>query len=134
GGGRSGGAVEIDRAPGPSAPAPAPSTRARLGVLRPPAAARRLRGGGLDPDRPVGLPDALDAPPAELICLAEAAGTLLPVVAVGAAQAKALMQGKIVSAADLGAQAPGTVAVVCEDTLVSVAEVRSGGGGRNSVV
>ena len=99
-----------------------------LGVFGHLTALRRIRVGDFELDRAVSLPDALDAPPAELICLAEAAGTLLPVVAVGAAQAKALMQGKIVSAADLGAQAPDTVAVVCEDTLVSVAEVRSGGG------
>src|SRR5699024_4166415 len=91
-------------------------------------ALRRIRIGDFELDRAVSLPEDLDAPPGELISLAETAGTLLPVVRVGAAQAKALMQGKTVSAADLGPQAPGTVAVVCEDTLVSVAEVRYGGG------
>jgi tRNA pseudouridine55 synthase len=120
--------VEIDCSSGTYVRALARDIGTDLGVFGHLTALRRIRVGDFELDRAVSLPDALDAPPAELICLAEAAGTLLPVVAVGAAQAKALMQGKIVSAADLGAQAPGTVAVVCEDTLVSVAEVRSGGG------
>ncbi|QUL80065.1 tRNA pseudouridine(55) synthase TruB [Brevibacterium sp. SMBL_HHYL_HB1] len=120
--------VEIDCSSGTYVRALARDIGTDLGVFGHLTALRRIRVGDFELDRAVSLPDALDAPPAELICLAEAAGTLLPVVAVGAAQAKALMQGKIVSAADLGAQAPDTVAVVCEDTLVSVAEVRSGGG------
>ena len=120
--------VEIDCSSGTYVRALARDIGTDLGVFGHLTALRRIRVGDFELDRAVSLPDALDAPPAELICLAEPAGTLLPVVAVGAAQAKALMQGKIVSAADLGAQAPDTVAVVCEDTLVSVAEVRSGGG------
>ena len=120
--------VEIDCSSGTYVRALARDIGTDLGVFGHLTALRRIRVGDFELDRAVSLPEDLDAPPGELISLAEAAGTLLPVVRVGAAQAKALMQGKTVSAADLGAQAPGTVAVVCEDTLVSVAEVRSGGG------
>jgi tRNA pseudouridine55 synthase len=120
--------VEIDCSSGTYVRALARDIGTDLGVFGHLTALRRIRVGDFELDRAVSLPEDLDAPPGELISLAEAAGTLLPVVRVGAAQAKALMQGKTVSAADLGAQAPGTVAVVCEDTLVSVAEVRSCGG------
>ena len=120
--------VEIDCSSGTYVRALARDIGTELGVFGHLTALRRIRVGEFELDRAVTLPEDLDTPPAELISLAEAARTLLPVVRVGAEEAKALMQGKTVTAADRGSQATGTVAVVCEDTLVSVAEVRSGGG------
>ena len=120
--------VEIDCSSGTYVRALARDIGTDLGVFGHLTALRRIRVGDFELDRAVSLPEDLDAPPGELISLAETAGTLLPVVRVGAEEAKALMQGKTVTAADRGTQATGTVAVVCEDTLVSVAEVRSGGG------
>ena len=120
--------VESDCSSGTYVRALARDIGTELGVFGHLTALRRIRVGEFELDRAVTLPEDLDTPPAELISLAEAARTLLPVVRVGAEEAKALMQGKTVTAADRGSQATGTVAVVCEDTLVSVAEVRSGGG------
>ena len=89
-------------------------TDAPLGAL---STAAALRSGEIDP-----------------VTLAEAARTLLPVVTVDADRARALMQGKTVAAGDWhtdpDADDTGSreVAVVCDDALVSVAEVRRNGG------
>ena len=144
--------VEVDCSSGTYVRALARDIGTDLGVFGHLTALRRTRVGEFHIDRAVTLPEDLDVPAPDLISLAEAARTLLPVVTVGAEQATALMQGKTVAAADWSADSGGTdwsadsggadwsaesggadsesreVAVVCDDALVSVAEVRRGGG------
>src|SRR5699024_7517204 len=96
--------VEIDCSSGTYVRALARDICTDLGVFGHLTALRRIRVGDFELDRAVSLPEDLDAPPGELISLAEAAGTLLPVVRLGAAQAQALMQGEAAIAAALGAR------------------------------
>jgi tRNA pseudouridine55 synthase len=126
--------VEVDCSSGTYVRALARDVGADLGVYGHLTALRRIRVGDFELDQAVTLPEDLDDPAPGLIPLAEAARTLLPVVTVTRDRATALMQGKIVAsrdwAGDSAADAlPGTeVSVICEDTLVSVAEVRADGG------
>lgn len=111
-----------------------------LGVFGHLTGLRRTRVGDFHIDQAVTLPEDLDVPAPTLISLAEAARTLLPVVTVDVDRARALMQGKIVAAGDWHADPDADkaepagdtgnreVAVVCDDALVSVAEVRRNGG------
>ncbi|WP_209371100.1 tRNA pseudouridine(55) synthase TruB [Brevibacterium renqingii] len=119
--------VEVDCSSGTYVRALARDIGADLGVFGHLTALRRTRVGAFDLDRAVSLPEDLDVPAPELISLAEVARTLLPVVRVGGEQAKALMQGKTVAVCDGIAGSSGEVAVIWEEALVSVAEVRSGG-------
>ncbi|WP_436326169.1 tRNA pseudouridine(55) synthase TruB [Brevibacterium sp. FAM 27836] len=126
--------VEVDCSSGTYVRALARDVGADLGVYGHLTALRRIRVGDFELDQAVTLPEDLDDPAPGLIPLAEAARTLLPVVTVTRERATALMQGKVVAsrdwAGDSAAEAlPGTeVSVICEDTLVSVAEVRADGG------
>ncbi|WP_167197340.1 tRNA pseudouridine(55) synthase TruB [Brevibacterium pigmentatum] len=144
--------VEVDCSSGTYVRALARDIGTDLGVYGHLTALRRTRVGDFHIDQAVTLPEDLDVPSPALISLAEAARTLLPVVTVDVDRAKALMQGKTVAAgdwradeaaiaspsdsgsADSGAgsgaddSANREVAVVCDDALVSVAEVRRNGG------
>lgn len=126
--------VEVDCSSGTYVRALARDIGTDLGVFGHLTALRRTRVGDFHIDQAVTLPEDLDVPAPALISLAEAARTLLPVVTVDAGRARALMQGKTVPAGDWHA-APDAddsgsreVAVVCDDALVSVAEVRRSGG------
>ena len=144
--------VEVDCSSGTYVRALARDIGTDLGVFGHLTALRRTRVGDFHIDQAVTLPEDLDVPSPALITLAEAARTLLPVVTVDAEQAKALMQGKTVAdgdwhadplvaspGADSGSTVPSAgaqgvdsenreVAVVCDNALVSVAEVRRNGG------
>lgn len=144
--------VEVDCSSGTYVRALARDIGTDLGVFGHLTALRRTRVGDFHIDQALTLPEDLDVPSPALITLAEAARTLLPVVTVDAEQAKALMQGKTVADGDwhadtadaaVGADSDSTVpsagaqgvdsanrevAVVCDDALVSVAEVRRNGG------
>ncbi|MGO0603862.1 tRNA pseudouridine(55) synthase TruB [Brevibacterium linens] len=135
--------VEVDCSSGTYVRALARDIGTDLGVFGHLTALRRTRVGDFHIDQAVTLPEDLDVPAPALISLAEAARTLLPVVTVDAGRARELMQGKTVPAgdwhadpaadsADPAADARGSenreVAVVCDDALVSVAEVRRSGG------
>ena len=126
--------VEVDCSSGTYVRALARDIGTDLGVFGHLTALRRTRVGDFHIDQAVTLPEDLDVPAPALISLAEAARTLLPVVTVDAGRARALMQGKTVPAgdwhADPDADDSGSreVAVVCDDALVSVAEVRRSGG------
>jgi tRNA pseudouridine55 synthase len=132
--------VEVDCSSGTYVRALARDIGTDLGVFGHLTALRRTRVGDFELEQAVTLPEDLDVPAPKLITLAEAARTLLPTVTVGAEQATALMQGKTVAsrdwtaegggtgAANAPAQSGGEVAVICDDVLVSVAEVRADGG------
>ncbi|WP_169252654.1 tRNA pseudouridine(55) synthase TruB [Brevibacterium sp. 'Marine'] len=136
--------VEVDCSSGTYVRALARDIGTDLGVFGHLTALRRTRVGDFHIDQAVTLPEDLDVPAPALISLAEAARTLLPVVTVDAGRARALMQGKTVpagdwhadpapdavgrAAADTGGSENREVAVVCDDALVSVAEVRRSGG------
>lgn len=126
--------VEVDCSSGTYVRALARDIGTDLGVFGHLTALRRTRVGDFHIDQAVTLPEDLDVPAPTLISLAEAARTLLPVVTVDADRARALMQGKTVAAGDWhtdpDADDTGSreVAVVCDDALVSVAEVRRNGG------
>ena len=132
--------VEVDCSSGTYVRALARDIGTDLGVFGHLTALRRTRVGEFHIDRAVTLPEDLDVPAPGLISLAEAARTLLPVVTVDADRARALMQGKTVAAGDwhtgsdadkaepAGDTGNREVAVVCDDALVSVAEVRRNGG------
>lgn len=126
--------VEVDCSSGTYVRALARDAGTDLGVFGHLTALRRTRVGDFHIDQGVTLPEDLDVPAPELITLAEAARTLLPVVTVTRDRATALMQGKTIAAddwsADLSADdlAGREVAVIQEGELVSVAEVRAGGG------
>ncbi|UVI34841.1 tRNA pseudouridine(55) synthase TruB [Brevibacterium spongiae] len=126
--------VEVDCSSGTYVRALARDIGTDLGVFGHLTALRRTRVGAFDIDQAVTLPEDLDVAAPELITLAEAARTLLAVVTVTRDQATALMQGKTVEADDWSAGIGSEdvtgreVAVVWENELVSVAEVRSGGG------
>ncbi|WP_181275810.1 tRNA pseudouridine(55) synthase TruB [Brevibacterium oceani] len=132
--------VEVDCSSGTYVRALARDIGNDLGVYGHLTALRRSRVGDFELDQAVTLPADLDTAAPALMSLAEAARTFLPVVTVGTDQATALMQGKVVTAADWTADAPesssvargevvhGEVAVICDDVLVSVAEVRRDGG------
>ncbi|WP_210602641.1 tRNA pseudouridine(55) synthase TruB [Brevibacterium oceani] len=132
--------VEVDCSSGTYVRALARDIGTDLGVYGHLTALRRTRVGDFELDQAVTLPADLDTAAPALTSLAEAARTFLPVVTVDTDQATALMQGKVVTAADWTADAPesssgahgevahGEVAVICDDVLVSVAEVRRDGG------
>jgi len=126
--------VEVDCSSGTYVRALARDIGTDLGIFGHLTALRRTRVGDFHIDQAVTLPEDLDVPAPALISLAEAARTLLPVVTVDAERARALMQGKIVEAGDwhIGSDAGDAgnreVAVICDDALVSVAEVRRNGG------
>ncbi|UZD61221.1 tRNA pseudouridine(55) synthase TruB [Brevibacterium sp. JSBI002] len=126
--------VEVDCSSGTYVRALARDIGTDLGVFGHLTALRRTRVGDFHIDQAVTLPEDLDVPAPTLISLAETARTLLPVVTVDADRARALMQGKTVAAGDWhtdpGADDTGNreVAVICDDALVSVAEVRRNGG------
>lgn len=150
--------VEVDCSSGTYVRALARDIGADLGVFGHLTALRRTRVGDFHIDQAVTLPEDLDVPAPTLISLAEAARTLLPVVTVDADRARALMQGKTVAVGDWHAEAGADnaepagvdsvgsavagriavsgagdsgnreVAVVCDDALVSVAEVRRNSG------
>jgi tRNA pseudouridine55 synthase len=132
--------VEVDCSSGTYVRALARDIGTDLGIFGHLTALRRTRVGDFHIDQAVTLPEELDVPAPTLISLAEAARTLLPVVTVDADRARALMQGKTVAAGDwhtdsdadkaepAGDTGNREVAVVCDDALVSVAEVRRNGG------
>lgn len=150
--------VEVDCSSGTYVRALARDLGADLGVYGHLTALRRTRVGDFELVQAVALPADLDAPAPALMTLAEAARTVLPVVTVGVDHATALMQGKTVPSTGWSAEAPhasatptvageravgesraddatadgslgkGEVAVLCDDVLVSVAEVRPDGG------
>jgi tRNA pseudouridine55 synthase len=132
--------VEVDCSSGTYVRALARDIGTDLGTFGHLTALRRTRVGDFHIDQAVTLPEELDVPAPTLISLAEAARTLLPVVTVDADRARALMQGKTVAAGDwhtdsdadkaepAGDTGNREVAVVCDDALVSVAEVRRNGG------
>ena len=118
--------VEVDCSSGTYVRALARDLGSSLGVYGHLTALRRTRVGGFGLDDAVTIPADLDTDPPRLTTLAEVARTLLPTVTVDAAEAKALMQGKIITTDRAPAQG-GEVAVICDDELISVAEVRAGG-------
>jgi tRNA pseudouridine55 synthase len=132
--------VEVDCSSGTYVRALARDIGTDLGIFGHLTALRRTRVGDFHIDQAVTLPEELDVPAPTLISLAEAARTLLPVVTVDADRARALMQGKTVAAGDwhtdsdadkaepAGDTGNREVAVICDDALVSVAEVRRNGG------
>lgn len=132
--------VEVDCSSGTYVRALARDIGTDLGIFGHLTALRRTRVGDFHIDQAVTLPEELDVPAPTLISLAEAARTLLPVVTVDADRARALMQGKTVAAGDwhtgsdadkaepAGDTGSREVAIVCDDALVSVAEVRRNGG------
>ncbi|MFE1085562.1 tRNA pseudouridine(55) synthase TruB [Brevibacterium sediminis] len=132
--------VEVDCSSGTYVRALARDIGTDLGIFGHLTALRRTRVGDFHIDQAVTLPEDLDVPAPALISLAEAARTLLPVVTVDADRARALMQGKTVAAGDwltdpdavkakpAGDAGNREVAVICDDALVSVAEVRRSGG------
>lgn len=126
--------VEVDCSSGTYVRALARDIGTDLGIFGHLTALRRTRVGEFQIDQAVTLPEDLGVAAPTLISLAEAARTLLPVVTVDADRARALMQGKTVAVgewhAGRGADDTGNreVAVVCDDALVSVAEVRRNGG------
>ncbi|SMX98746.1 tRNA pseudouridine55 synthase [Brevibacterium iodinum ATCC 49514] len=126
--------VEVDCSSGTYVRALARDIGTDLGIFGHLTALRRTRVGDFHIDQAVTLPEDLDVPAPTLISLAEAARTFLPVVTVDADRARALMQGKTVAVGDwhagpsAGDSGNREVAVVCDDALVSVAEVRRNGG------
>jgi tRNA pseudouridine55 synthase len=132
--------VEVDCSSGTYVRALARDIGTDLGIFGHLTALRRTRVGDFHIDQAVTLSEELDVPAPTLISLAEAARTLLPVVTVDADRARALMQGKTVAAGDwhtdsdadkaepAGDTGNREVAVICDDALVSVAEVRRNGG------
>lgn len=117
--------VEVDCSSGTYVRALARDLGDHLGVGGHLTALRRIRVGDFGIEDAVTIPEDLDTPSPRLIPLAEVARTLLPTVHVDAGEAKALMQGKIVTTS---AEAPtGEVAVISDDELISVAELRGGG-------
>ncbi|WP_166972664.1 tRNA pseudouridine(55) synthase TruB [Brevibacterium atlanticum] len=120
--------VEVDCSSGTYVRALARDIGTDLGVYGHLTALRRTRVGDFELDQAVTLPADLDTAPPALMPLAEAARTFLPVVTVRTEQAIALMQGKVVATEGSSASADSVVAVICDDVLVSVAEVRRDGG------
>lgn len=135
--------VEVDCSSGTYVRALARDLGGRLGVHGHLTALRRTRVGAFDIADAVTIPADLDTDAPRLLSLAEVARTLLPTVHVEAAEAKALMQGKIITSTQVSGEAskaPGTegretrppesgeVAVISGDELVSIAEVRADGG------
>ncbi|MDN5807652.1 MAG: tRNA pseudouridine(55) synthase TruB [Brevibacterium sp.] len=119
--------VEVDCSSGTYVRALARDLGNSLGVHGHLIALRRTRVGAFGIDDAVTIPVDLDAEAPPLTSLAEVARSLLPTVHVDAAEAKALMQGKIITTQrnpDQGDE----VAVVCGDELVSIAAMRAGGG------
>lgn len=118
--------VEVDCSSGTYVRALARDLGRSLGVHGHLTALRRTRVGAFGSDDAVTIPPDLDTQPPQLRSLAEVAQMLLPHVSVDAAQAQALMQGKIIVPDQIPPQAD-EVAIVCGDVLVSIAEVRAEG-------
>lgn len=118
--------VEIDCSSGTYVRALARDLGCGLGVYGHLTALRRTRVGAFGIDGAATIPDDLDTEAPQLLTLAEVAQALLANVHVDSAEARALMQGKTITA-DPAPAAGDEVAVICGEELVSVAEVRSGG-------
>ncbi|MGO2812417.1 MAG: tRNA pseudouridine(55) synthase TruB [Brevibacterium aurantiacum] len=118
--------VEVDCSSGTYVRALARDLGGNLGVYGHLTALRRTRVGAFGIADAVTIPEDLDTAAPALTSLAEVARTLLPSVHVDADEAKALMQGKTVTT-DRSPQESGEVVVICDDELVSIAEVRAGG-------
>ncbi|MGO1312425.1 MAG: tRNA pseudouridine(55) synthase TruB, partial [Brevibacterium aurantiacum] len=118
--------VEVDCSSGTYVRALARDLGGNLGVYGHLTALRRTRVGAFGIDDAVTIPEDLDTAAPALTSLAEVARTLLPSVHVDAGEAKALMQGKTVTT-DRSPQESGEVVVICDEELVSIAEVRAGG-------
>ncbi|MGO3278448.1 MAG: tRNA pseudouridine(55) synthase TruB [Brevibacterium aurantiacum] len=118
--------VEVDCSSGTYVRALARDLGGNLGVYGHLTALRRTRVGAFGIADAVTIPEDLDTAAPALTSLAEVARTLLPSVHVDADEAKALMQGKTVTT-DRSPQESGEVVVICDEELVSIAEVRAGG-------
>lgn len=117
--------VEVDCSSGTYVRALARDLGDHLGVGGHLTALRRTRVGEFGIAEAVTIPEDLDTPSPRLIPLADVARTLLPTVTVDPGEAKALMQGKIVTTnSDVSA---GQVCVLSDDELISVAELRTDG-------
>lgn len=129
--------VEVDCSSGTYVRALARDIGDHLGVHGHLTALRRTRVGAFDLGEATTIPDDLDCPTPQLFSLAEVAAGLLPTVHVDADQAKALMQGKVVTLAEDSVRGSGgsavprgddaeeeEVAVIGGAELISIANLR----------